>query len=53
MEVGLFGLGNYSGVDGLTPTSSTDWSSTATSSYLLCRGTWGGVVGKESVRLLP
>jgi len=51
--VGLSGLRNSSGVDGSTPTSSTDWYSTARPSYLLYRGTWGGVVGKERVQMLP
>jgi len=51
--VGLSGLGNSSGVGGSTPTSSTDWSSTARASYLLHRGTWGVMVGKERVCLLP
>jgi len=52
-RVGLSVLHNSSGVDGLTPSSPTDWSPTARASYLLCRGTWGSVVGQERVRLLP
>jgi len=51
--VGLSVLCNSSGVDASTPASSTDWSSRAKASYLLCRGTRGGVVGKEKVHLLP
>jgi len=46
-------LSSSSGAYGLTPASSTDWCSTARASYLLCRGTWGGVVGQERVCLLP
>jgi len=51
--VGLCVLRNSSGAVGLTPASSTDRPSVAKASYLLCRGTWGGVVGKERVCLLP
>ena len=42
-----------SGVDGLSSPSSIAWPSTSRASYLLYRGTWGGEVGKEGLRLPP
>jgi len=42
-----------SDVDGSTPAPSTVLSSTSRASYLLCRGTYGDVVGKGRVHLLP
>ncbi|KAK4826730.1 hypothetical protein QYF61_010983 [Mycteria americana] len=52
-EVRSSGLGDTSGVDGLSSPSSIDWTSTSRASYLLYRGTWEGKVGKEGVRLPP
>jgi len=51
--VGPSDFGNTSGVVGLSFTSSIDWPSTSSTSYLLHRGTWEHEVGKDEVRLLP